>query len=168
MKQKKNIIQGVEANKIGNAEDQEKRIRCLTLNFFSYKMLIPGACVAEVIESVKIEPRLGAPEWFGGTIKWREREVPVLIFEKIMKITASKPQAYRRIIIINTPNSKGTDSFTAMGCQSIPSLNSIDEARLKLSKRMSKQVTHIKLDTEEYVIPIISVLEKHVSEVMNN
>lgn len=94
MNQDSNVIHGVEAKKAGSVTGQENKVRCLTLNFFSYKMVIPNACVAEVTEISKIEPRLGAPEWFAGTMQWREQEIPVLVFEKVMNIEASKPQQY--------------------------------------------------------------------------
>jgi chemosensory pili system protein ChpC len=166
MNQDINVIQGAEARKAGSVVGQEKKVRCLTLNFFSYKMLIPNASVAEVTDISKIEPRLGAPEWFGGMMKWREQEIPVLVFEKVMNIDASKPQKYRRVIILNTPNNKGCAPFLALGCQSIPSLTMVEESRLGLSERKSEQAVHIKLDGEEYIIPDVSLLEERVSQVM--
>ena len=166
MNQKANVIQGVESSKAGSVAGQESRVRCLTLNFFSYKMLIPNASVAEVTDIAKIEPRLGAPEWFGGTMKWREQEIPVLVFEKIMNIDASRPQQYRRVIILNAPNNKACAPFIALGCQSIPSLTMVDESRLGISEKTSEQAVHIKLDGEEYIIPNVSLLEEKVSQVM--
>ena len=96
MKPNINIIHGAEAKMAGSNAGQDETVRCLTLNFFSYKMLLPNAAVAEVTGATRIEPRLGAPEWFGGMTKWREQEVPVVVFEKVMNIAASKPQSYRR------------------------------------------------------------------------
>ncbi|GEM_PF-682822 len=161
-----NIIHGVEAYKSANLTGQENKIRCLTLNFFSYKMLLPNASVAEVTELKAIEPRLGAPEWFGGLMNWREQAVPVIVFEKVMNIDASKPQKYRRVLILNAPNNKGCAPFIALGCQSIPSLTLIDEERLGISSRSSEQVVYIKLDGEDYIIPDVSLLERMVTQVM--
>lgn len=168
MNQNAKVIEGAEAKGAGSISEQESRVRCLTLNFFSYKMLIPNASVAEVTEVTKIEPRLGAPEWFGGTMIWREQEIPVLVFEKIMNIEASRPQQYRRVIILNAPRNQGCAPFIALGCQSIPSLTLVDEARVGLSDNKSEEVTHIKLDGNEYIIPKISVLEERVSQVMSH
>ncbi|WP_198263660.1 chemotaxis protein CheW [sulfur-oxidizing endosymbiont of Gigantopelta aegis] len=168
MNQNSNIIHGIEAHKTRHVTGQDDRVRCLTLNFFSYKMLIPNACVAEVTEVSSIEPKLGAPEWFGGIMKWREQDVPVVIFEKIMNSEASKPQQYRRLLILNAPDNKGGTPFIALGCQSIPSLTIIDESRVAPSEEKSEQVTHIMLDGEEYIIPTVSYLEKMVSEVMTD
>ncbi len=166
MNQKNNVIQGIEAKKTRHIAGQDDRVRCLTLNFFSYKMLIPNAAVAEVTELHDIEPVLGAPEWFGGMMKWREQDVPVVIFEKIMNSEAHKPQQYRRVLILNTPNNKGCSPFIALGCQSIPSLTIIDESRVAVAQQQSEQVTHIKLDGEDYIIPRIAYLEQQVSEAM--
>lgn len=166
MNQNINVIHGVEAEDAGSIIGQKKKIRCLTFNFFSYRMLLPNVAIAEVTDITHIDPKLGAPEWFGGMITWREQEVPLLIFEKIMNIDASKPQQYRRFIILNAPNNKGCSPFIALGCQSIPSLNILDEARVDISDKKSEQVTHIKLDGEEYVIPKVILLEEKVSQVM--
>ena len=166
MNQKSNVIHGIEAKMSRSDTDQDDRVRCLTLNFFSYKMLIPNASVAEVIELINIEPMLGAPEWFGGMMKWREQDVPVVVFEKVMNIDASKPQKYRRVLILNTPDNKGCSPFIALGCQSIPSLTVIEESRVTATEMTSEQAIHIKLDGEKYIIPKISFLEEKVSEVM--
>ena len=166
MNQKSNVIHGVEAVKSKNISSQDDRVRCLTLNFFSYKMLIPNASVAEVTEVNNIQPMLGAPEWFGGMMKWREQDVPVVIFEKVMNVDASKPQNYRRVLILNTPNNKGCSPFIALGCQSIPSLTMIDEARVNITDKKSEQATYITLDGEDFLIPKISFLEDKVTEVM--
>lgn len=166
MKHNSNVIHGVEAKKSGSSTVQENKVRCLTLNFFSYKMLLPNASVAEVIELKSIEPKLGAPEWFGGLMNWRDQAVPVIIFERVMNSDASKPQSYRRVLILNTPNNKGCSPFIALGCQSIPSLTLIEEERLAATDIQSEQATHIKLDGENYIIPNISLLETMVSKVM--
>ncbi|MCU7940747.1 MAG: chemotaxis protein CheW [gamma proteobacterium symbiont of Bathyaustriella thionipta] len=168
MNQNNNVIHGVEAKKSGSSSEHENKIRCLTLNFFSYKMLLPNASVAEVTELKSIEPKLGAPEWFGGLMTWREQAVPVIIFEKIMNINASKPQQYRRVLILNAPNNKGCSPFIALGCQSIPSLTLIEEERVAATDTKSEQAVHIKLDGENYIIPNISLLESMVSKVMWN
>ncbi|MDX2507889.1 MAG: chemotaxis protein CheW [Gammaproteobacteria bacterium] len=168
MKPNINIIHGAEAKMAGSNAGQDETVRCLTLNFFSYKMLLPNAAVAEVTGATRIEPRLGAPEWFGGMMKWREQEVPVVVFEKVMNIAASKPQSYRRVIILNAPNNKGCAPFIALGCQSIPSLNLLDDTCVAPTNNKSDLVTYIKLYGEEYIIPKISLLEEMVSEVMND
>jgi chemosensory pili system protein ChpC len=168
MKQKINIIHGTEAKKTKNLIGKDARVRCLTLNFFSYRMLIPSASVAEVIEWSNIEPMLGAPEWFGGMIKWRDQDVPIVVFEKMMNIKASKPQKYRRILILNTPDTKNSVPFIALGCQSIPSLTMIEENRVNPVDKKSQRVFYIKLDRDNYIIPKISFLEGQVSEAMSN
>jgi len=167
MNQNVNIIEGVEAYKTGANIALDTQVRCLTLNFFSYKMILPNVVVAEVTEMGKIEPRLGVPDWFAGTMNWREQEIPVLVFEKIMNPQASRPKNYRRVIILNTPNNKGSAPFIALGCQSIPSLSLVDESRLAPAEQKDQQVVYIKLDGEQYIIPRIDFLEHKVSSVMS-
>ena len=166
MNQENKVIQGVEAHKYGGNINLDTQVRCLTLNFFSYKMILPNAMVAEVTGMDTIEPRLGAPEWFAGMMNWRDQDIPVVIFERIMNPQASKPQNYRRVIILNAPDNKGCAPFIALGCQSIPSLSMVDESRVAPSELKDEQVVHIKLDGEPYIIPRIDYLEQQVSSVM--
>ena len=166
MNQQATIIQGAEATKPGNISDEEKRIRCLSFDFFSYHMLVPSVVVAEVTEVGKIEPKKGAPDWFAGMMRWRELFVPVIIFEKIMNEAAATPSSYRKMVIFNAPENIGGVPFIAVGCQSIPSLNIVDESRLAVSERHNELLTSILLDGEEYVIPDISVFEKRVTQAL--
>ncbi len=168
MKQTNHIVQGLEPQKLGNEKDEENKVRCLTLNFLSYKMLIPNVLVAEVTEPVKVNPQLGAPEWFGGMIKWREQNVPVVILEKVMNTNASKPRGFRRILIVNAPNNKYCSPFIALGCQSLPSVTLIEKEHVAITDIDSKVAVYIKLDGELYIIPRIEILEKIVSNVMKN
>jgi len=166
MSQNSPVIQGVEAHKSGGYINLDTQIRCLTLNFFSYKMILPNALVAEVTETGDIEPRPGAPEWLAGTMMWREQQIPVLIFEKIMNPQALKPHSYRRVIILNAPDNKGCAPFIALGCQSIPSLSVVDESQVAPSELKDEAVVHIKLNGEQYVIPRVDYLQQQVSSVM--
>jgi len=166
MNQQSTIIQGIEAYKPGNLNDQKKRVRCLKFDFFSYRMLVPSVAVAEVTEVGNIEPKKGAPDWFGGMMRWRELFVPVIIFEKIMNESASIPQRYRKMVICNAPNNIGGVPFIALGCQSIPSLIMVDESQLAISERQNELLTPILLDGKEYVIPDVSIFEKRVNQAL--
>ncbi len=166
MKQNSNVIHGAEAKKSDRAIDQENKVRCLTLNLSGYKMLLPNVSVAEVTELMSITPVSGAPEWFSGLMKWREQEIPFVIFEKVMNEELPIPEKCSRVLILNAPENKNCPPFIALGCQSIPSISLIDEDRVVVSNVKNKQATHIKLDGENYIIPDISLLERMVSKVM--
>ena len=168
MNQNDHIIHGIEAKKTGGTGEQENKVRCLTMSFLSYKMLIPSVSVAEVAESGKIEPQLGAPEWFGGTMQWRGQEVPVVVLEKVMNTNASKPGQYRRMLILNAPGNKGCAPFIALGCQSIPSVALIEEENVAVTDVDSQIAVYIKLAGETYIIPKVESFEKIVSNVMKN
>ncbi|MCK5696966.1 MAG: chemotaxis protein CheW [Gammaproteobacteria bacterium] len=168
MNQTNHIVQGMEAKQLDNEKDKENKVRCLTLSFLSYKMLIPNVSVAEVARPIKVNPQLGAPDWFGGMINWREQNVPVVILEKVMNTSASKPRSFRRILIVNAPNNKYCSPFIALGCQSIPSVTVIEKEHIAMSNIDSKVAVYVKLEGELYMIPRIEILEKIVSNVMKN
>jgi len=166
MKQNSNVIHGVEAKKSDSTIEQENKVRCLTLNLSGYKMLLPNVSVAEVTELKNITPKSGAPEWFSGLMTWRDQDVPVVVFEKVMNEELPVPEKCSRVLILNAPDNKDCSPFIALGCQSIPSLSLIDEERVAVSDIKGEQAAHIKLDGENYIIPDISLLESMVSKVM--
>lgn len=166
MSQQATIIQGVEANKSGDMSDQEKRVRCMAFDFFSYRMLVPSAVIAEVTDVKKIEPKKDSPDWFAGMMRWRELFVPVVIFEKIINEAAATPENYKKMVIFNAPDNIAGMHFIAVGCQSLPRLTVVDESRLARSEKHNELFTSVLLDGEEYVIPDISVFEQRVTQAL--
>jgi len=45
------------------------------------RLIVPRACVAEVVRFSKAEQREGAHNWMLGTINWNGRQLPVVSFE---------------------------------------------------------------------------------------
>ncbi|MGN6994655.1 chemotaxis protein CheW, partial [Neisseria sp. P0009.S005] len=45
------------------------------------RLIVPRACVAEVVTWQAPEPMEGAPPWYLGTVNWSGRPVPVISFE---------------------------------------------------------------------------------------
>jgi chemosensory pili system protein ChpC len=45
------------------------------------RLLVPRACVAEVIAWSQPAAMPGAPAWYSGTVAWNGRTIPVISFE---------------------------------------------------------------------------------------
>lgn len=140
------------------------KIRCLTLKFYSYQVLVPNAAIAEVTDFTKVEPKEGAPDWFAGMMRWRDLFIPILVLEKLMNPNASIPSAYKRLLVFNAPGSIRGVPFIGVGCQSIPGMSMVDITRVTPSNRDYAHATPIKLDGQEYIIPDLRYFEEKAKE----
>lgn len=62
-------------------------------------LLVPSACIAEVINVRDMVPLPGASDWVTGVIGWRSRPVPVIPFERLLNKPPSAPTARSKFIV---------------------------------------------------------------------
>ena len=63
------------------------------------RLIVPRACVAEVVTWQAPEKMEGAPPWYLGTIHWSGRPVPVISFEAACGQSLPTPGTRTRIVI---------------------------------------------------------------------
>ena len=63
------------------------------------RLIVPRACVAEVVTWQAPEKMEGAPPWYLGTIHWSGRAVPVISFEAACGQSPPNPGTRTRIVI---------------------------------------------------------------------
>ena len=59
-------------------------VRCMLIPMRHGRMLLPSAAVAEVIGYRTPDALDKQPHWVQGTVGWRQRDIPVLDFERLM------------------------------------------------------------------------------------
>jgi chemosensory pili system protein ChpC len=64
------------------------------------RLIVPRACVAEVIRFTPPRRSGDGPAWYLGTIPWGERTVPVVSFEELAGLTPVEPGGRTRIAIM--------------------------------------------------------------------
>ncbi|MBI5613004.1 MAG: chemotaxis protein CheW [Gammaproteobacteria bacterium] len=62
-------------------------------------LLVPSACIAEVINPGELAPLPCAPAWVTGVIGWRSRAVPLVSFERLLALPDSAPTARSKFIV---------------------------------------------------------------------
>ena len=62
-------------------------------------LLVPSACIAEVINVSDMAPLPGASDWVSGVIGWRSRPVPVISFERLLDKPRSAPAVRSKFIV---------------------------------------------------------------------
>jgi chemosensory pili system protein ChpC len=85
--------------------EQQAELYSLLVPLTGERLLVPRACVAEVIAFVvpeQVETDDPLPGWFLGFITWNGRRLPVASFEAISGTEASKRPGRTRIVVFNT------------------------------------------------------------------
>ncbi len=65
------------------------------------RLLIPRACVAEVVGWSQPEEMPGAPAWYAGTIGWNGKTIPVISFEGTLGKTIPQAGGRTRIVVVH-------------------------------------------------------------------
>jgi len=63
-------------------------------------LLVPSACIAEVINVTDMTPLPGTPDWVAGVIGWRSRAVPVISFERLLNNPPGALTARSKFIVL--------------------------------------------------------------------
>jgi hypothetical protein len=74
-------------------------IHALEIPTGSVALLVPSACIAEVIHFSDMAPLPGTSDWVLGVIGWRSRPVPVISFERLLNSPRSSPTARSKYIV---------------------------------------------------------------------
>lgn len=158
----------------GNAVSQGQRrqydaVHCLLLPLHMDIALLPNAAVAEVIPYIEPITVEDAPEWLMGYINWRERRVPLIMFEAASDGEVGRVHKGCRIAVLNTLNGNGDLPYVAILMQGLPSLqivrsNMIQYADRPLMQRQSIKA-YVNLNGVAAIMPDIDDLEARLQRI---
>lgn len=160
----------------GRAVAQSQRrqydaVHCLLLPLQTDVALLPNAAVAEVIpysQPVAVED---APEWLIGYINWRERRVPLVMFETASDGEVGRINASSRIAVLNTLNGNSQLPYIAIVMQGLPSLQIVRTNTIQYADRPTMQRQSIKayvnLNGVAAILPDIDDLEARLMRIQN-
>jgi len=133
------------------------------------RLIVPRACVAEVITWQAPEPMEGTPPWYLGTITWSGRPVPVISFEATCGHALPAPGGRTRIVILVAISSKLTGGYFGVITQGFPQLVRVNSDILKpdatriFPERMPV-LCQVSMLNESPLIPDFERLEQMISE----
>jgi len=141
-------------------------VHCLLLPMHTEIALLPNAAVAEVIPFVQPVAIEDAPSWLVGYISWRDRQVPLVMFEAASEGTVGRIHKGCRIAILNTLNGNSSLPYIAIVMQGLPSLQVVRTNSIQYDNKSSKQRQSIKayvnLNGTAAIVPDIDELESRL------
>jgi len=145
---------------------QYDAVHCLLLPLQNDIVLLPNAAVAEVIPYSEPSAIDDAPEWFVGFINWRERRVPLIMFEAASDGEVGRIHRGCRIAVLNTLNANSELPYIAIVMQGLPSLQIVRANTIQYADHPSMQRQSIKayvnLNGVAAILPDIDDLENRL------
>ncbi len=89
-------------------------------------LLVPSACMAEVVALSKLAPVPQAPLWLLGVLNWRLRPVPVISYDLLAGGQAATPGPRARVVVLYPLPGRESWEFVGLMSSSEPQSRLLD------------------------------------------
>lgn len=133
------------------------------------RVLVPRACVAEVIGYQAPTPVEAAPPWYLGIVNWNARNLPLVSFEGTCGMAVPPASSRSRIVVFHALLGRLEAGYLAIVSQGFPQLVRVgsDVVRPDTSRSFSERmpvVCQVRLLNETPWVPDLERLEMMVAE----
>ena len=128
------------------------------------RLIIPRACVAEVVRYSKPDQEPGSQNWMLGNINWNGRELPVVAFEGTIGKDIPAVTGRTRIVVFYGSSGQLKSGFFGVLTQGFPQLVRVNREVLKLDSTEgwpegSPVLCRVKMINEYPLVPHLESLE---------
>ncbi|HZD53467.1 MAG TPA: chemotaxis protein CheW [Woeseiaceae bacterium] len=99
------------------------------------RLIVPRACVVEVVRYSEPRRDEGAPTWLLGTINWSGRELPLVSFEGVLGREVPEGAGRARVVVFYASTGKLRSGYFGIVTQGFPQLVRVNRSVLKLDDR---------------------------------
>ncbi len=133
------------------------------------RLIVPRACVAEVVTWHAPEKMEGAPPWYLGTLHWSGRPVPVIAFEAVCGQAVPTPGTRTRIVIFVALSGEIPGGYFGVMTQGFPQLVRVnaDVVKPDPSRAFPERgpiLCQARMLNESPLIPDFECVERMISE----
>jgi chemosensory pili system protein ChpC len=161
------------------SDQPEELLHSLLLPLVGRRLLVPRACVAEVIGLGRMQLREEPPEWLLGEVAWGDRMVPLVSFEAACGDPVPEISGRTRAVVLRSLTGKLGRGGLALLCQGLPQLVRLAEDVVALDDSDGNGdgdgdgngadapvLCRLKVLNETPVVPDLERLESQVSELL--
>ena len=106
-------------------------LRGVVIQVAGGRLMLPNACIAEILSVADPEPIDGAPDWLLGRIRWRGWQVPLVSFSTLAGIGAHDESLRgQRVLVLKTLGGDARLPYFAMLTQGFPRLVTVPREEL--------------------------------------
>ncbi len=99
------------------------------------RLIVPRACVAEVVRYSRPQHIADAPAWYLGPFSWSGRDLPLISFEAMLGKKVPEMSGRTRIIVFHAIGNKLKTRFFGLVTQGFPQLVRVNNEVLKLENQ---------------------------------
>jgi chemosensory pili system protein ChpC len=133
------------------------------------RLLVPRACVAEVIGFHSPAPMEGAPPWYLGLVNWNARSLPLISFECACGQAIPPTGGRSRVVVFHAIGGRLDAGFFGIVSQGFPQLVRVsnDVVRPDHTRSFSERspvLCQIRMLNETPLVPDLERLEAMIAE----
>jgi len=153
-------------NMVAIAEEFGPDMSCVLLPVGSVSLLIPSACIAEVVPWRRIREVSNTPSWLLGAMAWRGDNIPVLRFDVLNVAADVQPVSDRCVAVMNRSHYAGGQAFYALVAAALPRMVQVNDQDLlpedcELGRAEAARAT---LGAEQISLPDLGYIEDQLAE----
>ena len=150
-----------------NAEAEE--LYSLLVPLSEDRLILPRACVAEVVRYTQPQQQPGSQDWMLGTINWNGRELPVVAFEGTIGKDIPAPTGRTRVVVFYSSTGKIKTGYFGVLTQGFPQLVRVNREVLNLDStdgwpEDAPVLCRVKMINEYPLVPDLEALEGMIME----
>jgi chemosensory pili system protein ChpC len=133
------------------------------------RLIVPRACVAEVISYQVPAGMNNAPPWYAGLVSWSGRSVPIVSFEGAFGQALPTVSSRTRIVIFHAAGGKLRSGYFGMLTQGFPQLVRVNAEVVRPDPtrsfpERSPVICQVRMVNETPLIPDLQRLEQMIAE----
>jgi len=133
------------------------------------RLILPRACVAEVVRYTQPQQQPGSEDWMLGTINWNGRELPVVAFEGTIGKDIPAPTGRTRVVVFYSSTGKIKAGYFGVLTQGFPQLVRVNREVLNLDStdgwpEGAPVLCRVKMINEYPLVPDLEALEGMIME----
>ncbi len=149
--------------------DLREELYSLLVPLAGERLIVPRACVAEVVGYQTPAEMTNAPPWYVGLVNWSARSVPIVSFEGALGQPLPTVSSRTRIVIFHAIEGKLQCGFFGVLTQGFPQLVRVnaDVVRPDPSRGFSERspvICQVRMVNETPLIPDLQRLEEMIAE----
>jgi chemosensory pili system protein ChpC len=150
-----------------NAETRE--LYSLLVPLSDDRLILPRACVAEVVRYTEPQQQPGSQNWMLGTINWNGRDLPVVAFEGTIGKDIPAPTGRTRVVVFYSSTGKIKTGYFGVLTQGFPQLVRVNREVLNLDSTEgwpedAPVLCRVKMINEYPLVPDLEALEGMIVE----
>ncbi len=132
------------------------------------RLIVPRACVAEVVRFSKPDHEAGAHKWMLGTVNWNGRELPVVSFEGALDKEVPPTTGRTRIVVFYASTGELKTGFFGVLTQGFPQLVRVNRDVLALELELplpdeTPVLCRVRMIHEYPLVPDVEEIERRLA-----